>query len=217
MKKLLYSLVLTFILLLPSGALAAGEVSLNPSSGAIDASGQSIDVIVDAQGEEIEVIEIILEYSGDLAFVGSANGDIAGCNADVNIRDSEEFDDLFIFCLMFPGTHTGSEVFVTLDFESTGTGGGSIELTSVDLGLPSVPSYQSTYTYDTTTATGGGGGPEENGDLDPAPPTQSDELPRTSTSSLSYLLIGIVLLSLPIFLNRNVSGKERKSMTEKVR
>ncbi len=206
---------LFLLLTIPSRAFAAGEVSLDPSSGIIDGGGQSVDVVVDAQGEEVEIIEIIIEYGGDINYIGSSNGDIDGCSADVTVRSSEDFDDLFIFCMLLSSEHTGSGVFVTLDFEPTGEGGANIDIVSVDLGLASSPSFQTTHTYETTMETGGGAAETEPDE--PTPEGEADQLPRTSVSRVSYILVGILLLSLPIVLNKNLEQKKERSMTEKVR
>lgn len=196
-----------------NSAFASGSVYLDPSSGEITSDGTSINVIVDTGGVEIDGLEISVEYEGDISFVDFTSGDIIGCEVDGIERETEAYDDIFLYCFIMDGKYSGdSGVFATLNFKATDNGTAQIKISSI-VGLEDVePPPVSSYTTTTSTS-------ENTSTPSPTPPPSSNQtvLPRTSLPSYVFLCVGAFLLILAPLLKTQMFGIQKRSMLEKVK
>jgi hypothetical protein len=204
--------VTTIYLFSNDSAFASGGVYLDPSSGEITSDGTSINVVVDTGGVEIDGLEISIEYEGDISFVDFTSGDIVGCEVDGIERETEAYDDIFLYCFIIDGKYSGdSGIFTTLNFKATDNGTAQIKISSI-VGLENVePPPASSYTTTTSAS-------ENTSTPSPTPPPSSNQtvLPRTSLPSYVFLCVGAFLLILAPLLKTQISGTQKRSMLEKV-
>lgn len=218
MYKKYFLTFLTFVVIsfFASGSVfASGRIYLDPSSGEITSDGTSINVVVDTGGVEIHGLEISVEYEGDISFVDFTSGNITGCEADGIERQTEAYDDIFLYCFITDGTYSGdSGIFTTLNFKATDNGTAEIKIVSV-VGLEDVqPPPASSYTTTTSRS-------ENTSSPSPTPPSSSPPpsetvLPRTSLPTYVLLGTGILLLILAPLFKIQISAKTRRSMLEKI-
>ena len=205
-KFVVFFLVIVFSF--SSNIYASGSVFLNPTSGVIDGNGKAINIVVDSGGGEISGLEMAIEYSGDIAFTGFDSGNISGCEVDGLERDTEEFDDIFLYCFILTDPYTGSDgVFATLNFESTAEGQAVVEIVDVEAaGTVTITdgsgSYSTTLQIQETTS-------------DPEP-EETAPLPRTSIFNAFGIMFGVGLICMPLILNKR-STKPTSLMMGKVR
>ena len=194
-KCVVFFLVLVFSF--SSNIYASGSVFLDPTSGVIDGSGKSIDIVVDSGGDEINGLEMSIEYSGDIVFTGFESGNISGCEVDGLERDTEEFDDIFLYCFILTDPYTGSDgVFATLNFESTSEGQAVVEIVDVEAaGTVEITdgsgSYTTTLEIQETTSE----------------PEETTTLPQTSIFNAFGIMLGVGLVCMPLVLNKRSTKK----------
>ncbi len=106
-------------------------LDLDPQGGTISKQGVDIDLVINTYEDEVGGIDATLQYSGDIEYVNFKQGEVANCN--VSETKSGE-NKLGFYCFVEPSkpAYKGSDdVFATLQFRSTGSGGGKIEITDV--------------------------------------------------------------------------------------
>ena len=195
---------------------ASGSVSLNPSGGTIGGQGISIDLVVDTGGSEVDGIQMTLDYEGDIEFIDIEPGDIPGCDADGVERDTEEFDDIFLYCFILGEPYKGSGVFATLNFEPTGEGSANINILTIDgvsASIGEVGSY--TTTMSESEPEESSGSEEEERSITP-PQDSTAPLPRTSIYNTFFVSLGFVFISIPLILKSHSFSNKKDLMSKKV-
>ncbi len=119
-------------------------ITLDPPDGLISEEGLEIDLILDTHNEEVDGIDVTLEYSGDIEYVTFTQGEIEDCNV---VETPKEDEDNVINFLCFieatkPVYEGKDEVFVTVEFKSVHDGSegvyqgkGKVEITRVDFSV----------------------------------------------------------------------------------
>lgn len=208
MKKTVIFLVMLFTFVSLGVVHASGSVFLNPTSGVIDGNGKAINIVVDSGGEEINGIEMAIEYSGDISFVSFDSGNISGCEVDGLERDTEEFEDIFLYCFILNEPYTGSDgVFATLNFVSTAEGQAIVEIVDVEAaGMVQITDGSGSYTTSLQIQ-------ESESEPESEDTTQ---LPRTSIFNAFGIMLGVGLICMPLILNKR-STKRTGLMMGKIR
>jgi hypothetical protein len=202
-------LVALLVIVLPFFSLqtvyAAGSIFLNPADGVIDASGKSLDIVVDSGGEEINGLEMSIVYEGEIEFVDFESGNISGCDIDGLERSVDGVDDVFLYCFIMTDPYIGSSgIFATLNFEATGEGYAEVKILDVegagDITTGGIGSYTTTLSVQEETTE-----------------TTPTTLPQTSLAGPFGLITGVGLLCIPFVLNNRPSSKRGGLMMRKVR
>ena len=209
----LFALILTPFFLV-SKTHAAETFTLNPTTGSIPASGLGIDIVVDSGGEEIDGVELTVEYEGDVSFEGFESGDIPGCSVDGLERDS--YDDIFLYCFIVEDSYTGdSGVFATLNFNATGEGNATVTITSAvgiqTFTIGGAGNYTTTLSSSGTTTT-------TTTTTTPTQNTNNTSLPQASIlDNKLWIVFGGIFTILSVILFTNFSFEEKSIMREKIR
>ncbi len=203
-NKFCFTIILSLLFLTFSAnsIFAAASVGLSPATGVISSNGTSIEIVVDSQGEEVNGIELTLEYEGDISFTGFNSGNIPGCQVDGLERES--FGDVFIYCFIMEDPYTGtSGVFATLDFVATAQGTGTVTITSAigseELTIGAPGSYTTTMAATATPET-----------------EEAAVLPQASFSSTVVFFVGLLSLLIPVFWFMKPNPTPSTSMLQKV-
>jgi hypothetical protein len=107
-------------------------MDLSPSSGVIPKEGLDINLIVDTHGEEVDGINITIEYSGDVQYQKYSSGQIPGCSVKETKQEGKNINLHCDFDEEADPYKGSGDVFATINFTPVQDGQATVKITKVE-------------------------------------------------------------------------------------
>ncbi len=212
---------------------------LNPSSGPISKDGLEISLVIDTHDEEIDGIDVVVEYSGDVEYSSYSQGQIPGCSVKETQSGGKSINLHCEFDAEVNPYKGKGDVFAGIILKAMGEGQAIVNITKVDFSLRDDGKKVSFLGGDGKYSTTLMSYPSPEPPPDPGPPEKPSpepevppvspppspppsepqpKVPDTSISSFEGIIIGVtlILISATIFTRGDKAVVNRLSMRNKI-